>query len=269
MDPDQQDTQRQELRSWLAKRLKWDDIPEPLWEVLEMDVDAALNPNDPMDRGDFFDLARERIEFAKAMAPFVGSGTRSPGNVKKLTSQERSRRREIYRETPVFDPALDPLAEVASGLVDGGFPLDALDEHRRKLIKQLLDKRRLTQEQQASVPTDDPTLQRAQAFSLYLAKVANEDPEVLRFRKEVLQDERLSSKQAEHLMYSPAAAVLPISFFQEHGVSIAEHSAEILDLSRTDSGWSHRVEGRIKVRWGENEIVAPFEGTILPSDPFE
>lgn len=269
MDPDQQDTERQELRAWLAKRLRWDDIPEPLWEVLEMDVDAVLNPNDPMGRGDFFDLARERIEFAKAMAPFVGSGTQSPGNAKKPASQERSRRREIYHEIPVFDPALDPLAEVAEDLVDGGFPLDALDEHRRKLIKQLLDKRLLTQEQQASVSTDDPTLQRAQAFSLYLAKVANGDPQVLRFREEVLQGGRLSSEQAERLMYSPAATVLPISFFKDNNVPIEEHTAEILDLSRIDSGWSHRVKGRVRVRWEENEIVAPFEGTVLPSDPFE
>lgn len=266
MDPDQQDTQRQELRSWLARRFKWDDIPEPLWEVLEMDVEAVSNPNDPLDRDDLLGLARERIKFARDMSAFVGPEAGSPVNQNKRIRHKKSERREIYRDTPVIDPALDPLAQVLEGFVGSGVSLENLDENRRKLAEELLARRPGSEE---SVPADNPVAQRAQAFSLYLAKVANEDPEVLRFREEVLQGGRLSSEQAERLMYSPAATVLPISFFKENNVPIAEHTAEILDLSRIDSGWSHRVKGQVRVRWEENEIVAPFEGTVLPSDPFD
>jgi hypothetical protein len=269
MDPDRQDTERQELRRWLAKRLKWDDIPEPLWEVLDLDVEGVLSPNDPLDRKEFLDLARERIRFAKDMAPFVGADARPPGNVKDPGPQKKSRRREMYRETSVFDPALDPLAEAAQSVVSSGFSLDDLGEERRKIFEELLARQRSLQERQSPVPADDPVLQRAQAFSLYLAKVANEDPEVQRFRKEVLQGGRLSADQAECFMHSPAAAVLPISFFEDNNVPVAEHTAEILDLSRIDSGWSRRVKGQVRVRWGENEIVTTFEGTVLPSDPFD
>jgi hypothetical protein len=269
MNKGRDDTHREELRMWLAKRLRVEDVPRPLWGWLEEqgDVDEVLDGNRPLDREDLLDIAKERLQFAKEMAPFVGG---SPGTFTSARGLDPAgmvgQRRLAHAESQIYDPVLDPLAERMMQLVAAGVPIDPKDAG---VVGELLD-RRARQLEAQSAASDNPVIQRAEAFSLYLAKLASEDPKVKNFRREVLGDGAyLSKEEAEDFIFSPATALFDAAWFKEEGVPFTGHTVGILELETLSSRRPRRLRGTAKVEWDGGGIVSPFEGAVLSSDPFE
>jgi hypothetical protein len=266
--------QRKELLEWLAKRLRVEEIPPPLQIWLEKHdlMQQVLEPNDPLSRKDFLDLVKEYLQFATDMVPFLDADAATPvsSQRQKPPKRESERGRGIrHYEPPVFDPLLDPLAHRVAELFRKGFPMHNLPSRQASVVAELAE-RWAKHEAQSVVAQYDPIIQRAQAFSLYLAKLANEDPEVKQFRREVLGDEAFTSEEeAEALIYSPAAALFSSAWFKEYEVPLLGHTAQVVELKRLSSGWPRRVRGTVKIAWGGRELVSPFEGSVLSSDPFE
>jgi hypothetical protein len=273
MDKDRDDTHREELRMWLAKRLRVEDVPRPLWEWLEEEdgyVDEVLDGNRPLDREDLLGIAKERLQFAKEMAPFVGG---SPGTFTSARVLDPAgmvgKHRRGHHESQIYDPMLDPLAEVMAELVAAGVPIDP---KRAGVVGELLDRRAVQLETQLEAQIDalnNPVIQRAEAFSLYLAKLASEDPKVKNFRREVLDGVFLSKDEAEAFIFSPATALFHAAWFKEEGVPFTGHTVRVLELEILSSRRPRRLRGKAKVEWDGGEIVSPFEGAVLSSDPFE
>jgi hypothetical protein len=118
--------------------------------------------------------------------------------------------------------------------------------------------------------SNNPVIQRAEAFSLYLAKLASEDPKVKNFRREVLDDGVfLSKEEAEAFIFSPATGLFHAAWFKEEGVPFTGHTVRVLELEILSSRRPRRLRGKAKVEWEGGEIVSPFEGAVLSSDPFE
>jgi hypothetical protein len=254
---------------WLATRLRVEDVPRPLWEWFEADgyVDEVLDGNRPLDREDLLGIAKERVQFAKEMAPFVGG---SPGTFTSARVLDPpgmvGQQRWADHGPHIYDPALDHLAEVTAQLIGAGVPIDP-KFHRE--VGELMSRREKLLESQIAA-LNNPVIQRAEAFSLYLAKLASEDPKVKNFRREVLDDGAfLSMEEAEDFIFSPATGLFPAAWFKEEGVPFVGHTVRVLELERLSSQRPRRLRGTAKVEWDGGEIVAPFEGAVLSSDPFE
>jgi len=268
MNDNQDDTHREELRKWLAKQLRVEDVPRPLWGWLEEqgDVDEVLDGNRPQDREDLLDLAKERLQFAKEMAPFVGG---SPGTFTSASVLDPSGmvgQHRLAHDEQIYDPVLDSLAEVTAQLLAAGVPIDPKFSPQ---VEELMIRREKQLEAQIAA-SSNPVIQRAEAFSLYLAKLASEDPKVKNFRREVLGDGVfLSKEEAEDFIFSPATALFDVAWFKGEGVPFAAHTVRVLELETLSSRRPRRLRGTAKVEWDGGEIVSPFEGAILSSDPFE
>jgi hypothetical protein len=117
---------------------------------------------------------------------------------------------------------------------------------------------------------NDLVAQRAKAFSLYLAKVAEEDPKVKQFRQDVLEGALISSeKKAQAFIFSHATAVLSLEGFKKYGVPLVGHIAQVREIHRLPSEGSNRVQGKVEIEWQDGELMVPFEGTPLSSDPYQ
>jgi hypothetical protein len=254
---------------WLANRLRVEDVPRPLWEWFEADgyVDEVLDGNRPLDREDLLGIAKERVQFAKEMAPFVGGSPGTFTSARVLDPAGRvGKHRRVHHESQIYDPMLDPLAEVMEQLVAAGVPIDP---KHAEVVSELMSRRQKQLEAQIAA-FDNPVIQRAEAFSLYLAKLASEDPKVKNFRREVLDDGAfLSMEEAEDFIFSPATGLFPAAWFKEEGVPFVGHTVRVLELEILSSQRPRRLRGTAKVEWDGGEIVAPFEGAVLSSDPFE
>jgi hypothetical protein len=269
MNKNRDDTAREELRMWLATRLRVEDVPRPLWEWLEADgyVDEVLDGNRPLDREDLLDIAKDRFQFAKEMAPFVGGSPSTFTRARGLDPPGMVGQQRWADHGPhIYDPALDHLAEVTAQLIGAGVPIDP-KFHRE--VGELMSRREKLLESQIAA-LNNPVIQRAEAFSLYLAKLASEDPKVKNFRREVLDDGAfLSMEEAEDFIFSPATGLFPAAWFKEEGVPFVGHTVRVLELEILSSQRPRRLRGTAKVEWDGGEIVAPFEGAVLSSDPFE
>lgn len=86
---------------------------------------------------------------------------------------------------------------------------------------------------------------RVSAFSEYLTKILAVDEGVIRFRKRVLGSPTatLTPEQAERLIHSPAARILPFAFFEKHGISLIDHTAitESYEKIVSDGGDFHHT----------------------------
>jgi hypothetical protein len=211
---------------WLAKKLGREDVPRPLWELLESEgyVEELLDGNRPLTREDFFDLAQERLQFAKEMAPSFGANAR-------LIAAPR---------TPQH------------GAVEG--------EHWR-----------VYRESEIDALANESVIPRAEAFSLYVANLANKDPKVENFREELLDaghTDLLSEREARAFLFSPATALFPFNWFKDNNVPFTGHKARVLELEELPPKVRRQLRGTAKVEWDGGEIVSPFEGRALSSDPF-
>ncbi len=195
MNNSQEDTPRENLRRWLAEQLRVEDVPRPIWDLLEGegDVEEALNSNSPLDREDLLGIAQERFQFAKDMAPFVGANANAapaPRSVRK-GREAAGESRQTRQEPQIYDPLLDPLVEVAEKHLAAGGPVDP---KYRGVLEKLLS-RRQAQRQAQSAAWNGPLTQRAEAFSSYLAKLATGDPKVKSFRQKVLRNRAAPSAE--------------------------------------------------------------------------
>lgn len=263
------DTAREELRGWLVRKLGREDVPRPVWDLMENDgyVNDVLDSSQQFDREDLLGMIKERIQFAKEMIPFLGAraGTlpapRSLGKGRLAGERQRAQ-----HEPQIYDALLDPLAEVAEKLLGAGVPMDPA---YGTLLEELLSRRQAERQSQIA-SLDDSMIQRAEAFSLYLAKLADEDSKVTDFRVEVLGNGVTPSlEEAETFLFSPAPALFAAEWFKENGVPFIGHTAEVLELQRLSPRWPYRLRGTVKVEWDGGQTVTSFEGAVLSSDPFE
>ena len=58
-----------------------------------------------------------------------------------------------------------------------------VEPHQERVVSELLSRRKAQLKAKLDIPADDPLMQRAKAFSLYLAKLANEDHKIRNFRQ--------------------------------------------------------------------------------------
>jgi len=77
-------------------------------------------------------------------------------------------------------------------------------------------------------------VERALAFSEYLAFLADTDPSIRRFRNRVLDRHLLNSAEAKALLNSPAARILPFAEFLALGIPLIGHQAQFGD---SDYDW--------------------------------
>lgn len=263
------DTQRAELYTWLAGRLNREEVPPPLRNWLENDghIEDVLDDNQPLSRTELLDLARERLRFVREMTPYVEPKAGDPTNSQAPPHvQKQKNRRRISREAPIYDPMLDPLAEAAEqALASGGaFVGPEYADILSDLLGRQNEKRRA-----AAAAAENPVTQRAEAFSLYLAKLAEQDPEVQNFRQAVFGEaEPNVEASADTFLSSPATALFPASWFTDNGVPIVYHEAEVLTLERVSRS-PRRIRGEAKVSWVDDSIIGAFEGSTLASDPLD
>jgi hypothetical protein len=111
-----------------------------------------------------------------------------------------------------------------------------------------------------SLSVDDPVYKRAEVFSLYLAKRAAEASGVKQFRQGVLDGGTISYEEALAFVDSPAAAIFSLEWFEESGVPLIGHKAQVMEgewpLSVQDP---KLVCGSIKVEWDSGELVTDFQ----------
>ncbi|MDP9479395.1 MAG: hypothetical protein M3R38_27605, partial [Actinomycetota bacterium] len=179
-----------------------------------------MNANSPLDREDLLGIAKERFQFAKEMAPFVGANanTAPTSRSSRKGREAAGERRQTRQEPQIYDPLLDPLAEIAEKGLAAGVPVDPKS---RGILEELLSRR---QAQMQSAALNDPLAHRAEAFSSYLAKLATGDPKVKSFRQKVLRDSTAPSvEEAEAFLFSPATAMFHADWFEENGVPIIGH----------------------------------------------
>jgi hypothetical protein len=77
-------------------------------------------------------------------------------------------------------------------------------------------------------------VERALAFSEYLAFLADTDPNIRRFRNGVLGRRLLNSAEAKKLLNSPAARILPFSKFLDLGIPLIGHESQ---FGESDVDW--------------------------------
>jgi hypothetical protein len=110
---------------------------------------------------------------------------------------------------------------------------------------------------QAELPAGDPVALRAEALCLYWAKLAEADPKVQRFRKDVFGGAAASDTAARNLIHSPAAAVWGLKFFEKRRIPIVGHTAEYLHYEKSrlfeTPSW---VQATVKITWPGGETVA-------------
>src|SRR5215211_9217253 len=105
----------------------------------------------------------------------------------------------------------------------------------------------------------DPVYERADAISLYLAKVADNNRAVRQFRLKILDGGTVSPAQAEALVCSPAAAILPHSWFKGHDVPLLDHTAGILEGENAGVEGTRAGQSTLEIRWADGELLVPFE----------
>jgi hypothetical protein len=96
-------------------------------------------------------------------------------------------------------------------------------------------------------------------------------PEVRRFRRAVLRDERLTPEQARRFLRSPAVAVLSRAQFEEHGIPPLSHTATLVPLEGPSPiallPWSVRTLGPGIVGALDEEHQAHHLVTLLLDPP--
>jgi hypothetical protein len=99
---------------------------------------------------------------------------------------------------------------------------------------------------------------RADVLSEYLAKMAAINPEVVRFRSDVLTGELLTPEQALAFLSSPATRYLKLEVWQTYGIP-ARHTPTLLDevRGRTEDGPFHWVRLRTDPPGEEHAVFIP------------
>src|SRR5215203_2563123 len=202
MSSDQKDTY-EDLKRWLARRLRMDDVPAPLWQLLLEDhwVEDARDPDYQDGKEELLRRARQLLEYSREM------GSSGPGDGRSFAETAAKGQ---HRYVPRFLPG-------------------------------------------------NPVYERADAISLYLAKVADNDGAVRQFRLEVLDGGIVSPAQAEALVCSPAAAILPHSWFKRHGVPLLDHTARVLEEEKGAVEETRAGEMTLEIKWDDGEMLIPFE----------
>jgi hypothetical protein len=114
---------------------------------------------------------------------------------------------------------------------------------------------------------------RADVLSEYLAKMAAINPEVIRFRSDVLTGELLTLEQARAFLSSPATRYLKREVWQTYGIP-ARHIATLLDENRgrTEDGPFHWVRLRTDPPGEEHTVFIPnpqsYDSLYLAEDGF-
>jgi len=120
-------------------------------------------------------------------------------------------------------------------------------------------------EKQRYVPTldaDDPMRQRAEAVSLYWAKVAEQDKALRRFRDKALNGGTISCEQAETLLTSRTAAMFSSDWFEDNDIPLIGHRTRVI---RPDEQGGEDIPQngiRLSVEWdGGDRLLLPLEGS--------
>jgi hypothetical protein len=95
------------------------------------------------------------------------------------------------------------------------------------------------------VETDlrDYEMQRMLAESAYVASRAAKRRVVCRFRERFMDGELLTPEEADKLVASPAAAILPPEGFRRRGIPLGDHTAEVVE----ERCWTEQGERRYRV----------------------
>ncbi|HET6661584.1 MAG TPA: hypothetical protein VFH16_16860 [Rubrobacter sp.] len=125
---------------------------------------------------------------------------------------------------------------------------------------------------------DEYERRRAEAYSVYAAKIAATEFRVLRFRDRALDGRTLTVEEAKALLTSPVAAQFSTAWFRRHRVPVVAHVFEVNDVEDGQNPHEARrvieVNGRHfdqqAIRWILNggpvfpgEILHPEDDTIL------
>jgi hypothetical protein len=179
--------------------------------------------------------------------------------------------------------------EIWGYLQDGGYVKDALDDmadgrsYLLETAQQLValvektggdptgggarvDGERGTHKRLPIFTEEERVRQRAEAVSLYLSKVADQDREVKKFREEILGGRTLSREEAKALLTSPAAAFFSPGWFEENKVPLADHEARILWPEDRRGDDSSRGESRLSIEWTEGRLTTSL-GDIARPEP--
>jgi hypothetical protein len=242
MEASHKDTQQEEdLRRWVANRLKKNDVPQPIWAQVKEDgyVHSALNnPKDNHLREDLLNEVKRFIRFQRRMP-----------SIDLQDSVVKSERRPLQRQD-----------EASVSLLSTDIPM-----HTRHIA--YMSRERQDEESVVPTPTHDPVRKRAEAFTLYLAKMAAEDDLVKQFRQRVLDGVTVSYEEAVALMDSAAAAVFSLEWFEENGVPFIGHKARVWEDEWIPEEFPH-FPGTITVEWDGGESVFSFEG-VTPVRSFQ
>jgi hypothetical protein len=112
---------------------------------------------------------------------------------------------------------------------------------------------------EAALSPDDPIVARAEALSLYWAKLAATNREVEWFREEALGGHTVSGARASRLVRSSAASILPLAKFKRECIPIVGHEAELLWIRESaPAERPFEVQGELKISWAEGEKRVPF-----------
>ncbi len=106
---------------------------------------------------------------------------------------------------------------------------------------------------------DDPVQQRAEAVSLFWAKVADQDEVLKGFRAKVLNGNTISREQAENLLTSPAAAMFSSDWFEDNDVPLVGHRARIVGPDEKHGLDSAQNVSHLLVEWDGGRLLLPLE----------
>ena len=121
---------------------------------------------------------------------------------------------------------------------------------------------------------DEYERRRAEAYSVYAAKIAATESKVLRFRDRVLNGRTLTVEEAKALLTSPVTAQFSTAWFRNHRVPVVAHAFKVNDIEDGQNPYEARrrieVNGRAfdqqAIRWILNGGPV-FPGEILhPED---
>jgi hypothetical protein len=104
-----------------------------------------------------------------------------------------------------------------------------------------------TESQYFEVELSEYEKERQRAFAEIVAREANEDQEVLNFRRDYLGGNVLTSDQAYSLLKSPAARYFVTDLFLSLRIPAAEHSAEIVGRYEQVSDSPNDIDHRVTV----------------------
>lgn len=101
---------------------------------------------------------------------------------------------------------------------------------------------------------DNPAQARAEALSLYWCKLAGAERKVEAFRRGVLGGQAVEPSEARQLLRSPAAAHLPASAFEQKGIPIIGHTAELLEQQES-APFEHPyvLRASLEITWAGGE----------------